>query len=143
MAERLVFISHGGEDTWVAQKIANDVSELGGRSFLDRANVEIGAEFEDRIRDFLDRTHELIVLFTPWSLDRPYVWMEIGIAWGRNIPVVVVLHGITPDEFLNRPTTPVFLKKHIVIRLNDIQNYLDQLRGRVAKGREDGNPPQV
>lgn len=140
MAERLVFISHAGEDTWIAQKIASDVSELGARSFLDRANVDIGAEFEDRIRDFLDRTHELLVLFTPWSLDRPYVWMEIGIAWGRKIPVVVVLLGITPDEFLSRPTTPVFLKKHIVIRLNDVQQYLVSYESAWLESAKMANP---
>jgi hypothetical protein len=143
MPARLVFISHSGEDTWIAQKIADDVSGLGAHTFLDRANVDIGAEFEDEIRDSLDRAQELLVLFTPWSLDRPYVWMEIGSAWIRKIPVVVVLLGITSDEFLGRPTTPVFLKRHNVVRLNDVQRYLDQLRKRVVGEREDGKPAQV
>jgi TIR domain len=138
MPERLVFISHAGEDTWIAQKIANDVTGLGGQPFLDRADIDIGLEFEEHIREFLHRTDELIVLFTPWSLDRPYVWMEIGSAWMRGIPVVVVLLGITPAEFLGRPTIPVFLKKHNVIQLNDFNQYLDQLRKRVAGDGEHG-----
>ena len=67
-SERLVFISHAGEDTWIAQQIAREVASRGARPFLDQADIDVGAEFEEDILRFLDRTNELIVLFTPWSL---------------------------------------------------------------------------
>jgi hypothetical protein len=137
MPKRLVFISHAGEDTWVAKQIAREVTNCGGTAFLDQADIDIGAEFEDDIRAFLDQAHELIVLFTPWSLERPYVWAEIGAAWIRGIPIVVVLLGLTPAEFQGRPNTPVFLKKRDMLQLNQIDQYLDQLRGRVAEGRDN------
>jgi|ERR1700754_4029653 hypothetical protein len=137
MPKRLVFISHAGEDTWVAKQIAREVTDCGGTPFLDQADIDIGAEFEDDIRAFLDQAHELIVLFTPWSLERPYVWAEIGAAWIRGIPIVVVLLGLTPAEFQGRPNTPVFLKKRDMLQLNQIDQYLDQLRGRVAEGRDN------
>lgn len=137
-SERLIFISHAGEDTWIARQIAREVTERGGRPFLDQADVDVGAEFEELIRDFLLLTDELIVLFTPWALDRPYVWMEIGAAWARKVPVVVVLLGLTPEDFLGRPNTPVFLKKRDIIHLNQIDQYLDQLKQRVFGGRGDG-----
>ena len=70
---RLVFVSHSGEDTCVARQIAREISARGARPFLDEANVDVGAEFEEDIRKFLDEADELIVLFTPWSLERPYV----------------------------------------------------------------------
>jgi hypothetical protein len=137
-SERLVFISHAGEDTWIARQIAREVTGRGARPFLDQADIDVGAEFEDDIRLFLDRAHELIVLFTPWSLERPYVWAEIGAAWIRRIPIVVVLLGLTPAEFQSRPSTPVFLKKRDVIQLNQIDQYLDQLQERVAGERGNG-----
>src|SRR3954454_9982261 len=137
-SERLVFISHAGEDTWIARQIAREVTGRGARPFLDQADIDVGAEFEDDIRLFLDRAHELIVLFTPWSLERPYVWAEIGAAWIRRIPIVVVLLGLTPAEFQSRPNTPVFLKKRDVIQLNQIDQYLDQLQERVAGERGNG-----
>jgi hypothetical protein len=28
----------------------------------------------------------LVVLLTPWALERPYVWIELGASWGRRIP---------------------------------------------------------
>jgi hypothetical protein len=134
---RLIFISHAGEDTWIARQIARAITDSGARPFLDQADVHVGAEFEEDIRNFLDQANELLVLFTPWSLERPYVWAEIGAAWIRRIPIVVVLLGLSPAEFQARPNAPVFLKKRDVIHLNDIDEYLDQLRHRVDRGQSD------
>jgi hypothetical protein len=51
-----------------------------------------GAQFEQDILVALDRAHELVVIFTPWSLDR-HVWAELGAAWGKRIPIVVLSFG--------------------------------------------------
>ncbi len=134
----LVFISHSGEDTWIARQIAREITERGATPFLDEADVDVGAEFEEDIREFLDKADELLVLFTPWALDRPYVWIEIGAAWQRRLPIVVVLHGLAAKDFQAHPNAPVFLKKRDIIRLNDVDRYLKQLssRGRPRKKRD-------
>ena len=67
VSARLVFVSHSGEDTWVAPQIARGIAERGARPFLDEADVEVGAEFEEDIRESLDKASELLVLVTPWS----------------------------------------------------------------------------
>jgi hypothetical protein len=135
--QRLIFVSHSGEDTWVARQIAREITARGAKPFLDEADVDVGAEFEEDIRGFLDKAHELVVLFTPWSMQRPYVWAEIGAAWIRRIPIVVVLHGITASEFQTQPNAPVFLKKRDMVRLNDIDQYFQQLDERMTSGRND------
>lgn len=132
---KLVFVSHAGEDTWVARQIAREIAARGARPFLDEADIDVGAEFEEDIREFLDQADELLVLVTPWSLERPYVWAEIGAAWIRRIPIVVVLYGISVSDFQAKPNAPVFLKKRDMIRLNDIDQYFDQLESRVAVGK--------
>ena len=131
--ERLVFISHSGQDTWVAKQIAREVSACGATPFLDEADVDAGAEFEDAILEFLSKAHELIVLLTPWALERPYIWAEIGAAWGRRIPIIAILHGITPHELQSRPGVPVLIKKRDLISLNEVETYFSQLRDRAAK----------
>jgi len=78
VAERLVFVSHSGPDTWVAKQIAREISACGATPFLDEAHIEVGADFEEDILAFLEKAHELVVLLTPWALERPYVWAEIG-----------------------------------------------------------------
>ena len=45
-----VFLSHSGEDTWIARQIAREISERGAVPFLDEADVDVGAEFEEDIR---------------------------------------------------------------------------------------------
>ena len=129
-----VFVSHSGEDTWVAKQIAREISARGAQAFLDEADVEVGADFEDDIREFLEKAHEFVVLFTPWALQRPYVWAEIGAAWLRQIPIVVLLLGMTATEFQALPNAPVFLKRRDIIKLNEMDKYLSQLEVRIGNG---------
>ena len=129
----LVFVSHSSQDTWVARQIAREIEGSGAKPFLDEAEVDAGADFEEDILDFLERAHELVALLTPWALDRPYVWAELGAAWGRRIPIVALLLGITPSELQKRPGTPVFLKKRDLLQLNEVDKYLEQLSVRVTQ----------
>ena len=130
---RLVFVSHSGPDTWIAKQIAREIESRGATPFLDEAHVEAGADFEEEIRNFLERAHELVVLLTPWALDRPYVWAEIGAAWVRRIPIVALLLGLTPAELQTRPGIPLLLKKRDHSQLNEVEVYLDQLAARLGQ----------
>ncbi|MCI0486071.1 MAG: toll/interleukin-1 receptor domain-containing protein [Blastocatellia bacterium] len=134
---RLIFISHSSKDTWVARQIAREVSLCGATPFLDEADVEVGEDFEEKILGFLEQAHELLVLLTPWALDRPYVWAELGAAWGRRIHIVGILHGMTPTEFQSRPGIPVFIKKRDLLDINDIDLYLQQLKARAGANIND------
>ena len=130
--DRLIFVSHSSADTWVAKQIAREIEVRGGTPFLDEAQVDAGADFEEDILKFLEKAHELVVLLTPWALERPYVWAEIGAAWGRRIPIVALLLGITANELQARPGVPILLKKRDLLQLNEIDTYLDQLAARVS-----------
>ena len=59
---RLVFISHSSADTWVAKQVAREIEARGATPFLDEAEVDAGADFEEDILNFLERAHELVVL---------------------------------------------------------------------------------
>jgi hypothetical protein len=131
--KRLVFVSHSSQDTWVAKQIAREIEARGATPFLDEAQVDAGADFEEDILNSLEQAHELVVLLTPWALERPYVWAEIGAAWGRRIPIIALLHGITATELQSRPGIPVLLKKRDLIQLNEVETYLDQLATRMRQ----------
>jgi hypothetical protein len=70
--EYLIFISHSGEDTRVAKKMATDCEAVHASTFLDQTRIAIGAKFEEDILQALRVAHELVVLMTPWALERPY-----------------------------------------------------------------------
>jgi len=132
--EHLIFLSHSSRDTWVAKQLAREIEGCGASVFLDEAEIDVGADFEEDILAFLERAHELVVVLTPWALERPYVWAEIGAAWGRRIRIVGLLHGITAGELQSRPGIPVLLKKRDLLDLNDVDTYLEQLRQRIQLG---------
>ena len=130
----LVFISHAGTDTWVARQIEEHIRKVGAATFLDEAHVGIGEDFEEAILGALEKASEFLVLLTPWALERPYIWAEIGAAWGwRRIPIVGVLHGLTPEELHTLSRVPVFLKRRDMISLNDLPHYFTQLQKRVRQ----------
>jgi hypothetical protein len=133
----LVFVSHDGRDTWVAKQIAREIRTAGADPFLDEAEVEVGGDFEERVLEFLMNAAELIVLLTPWALERPYVWAELGAAWGRRIPIVGVLYGMTAAELQARPGVPVFLKRRDLIDINDIDRYFGELAKRTPRAVSD------
>jgi hypothetical protein len=135
----LVFISHSSVDSWVAAQIAGHVQQCGAATFLDEAQIELGADFEADILANLERANELLVLLTPWGLSRPYVWAELGAAWGRRIPIIGLLHGIELSDLQARPEIPIFLKKRDMISLNRIDTYLDQLRDRLSAGEKQSD----
>src|SRR5438128_2983205 len=129
----MVFVSHSARDTWVAQQVARQIEACGAKVFLDEEDIEVGDDFEEEILEFLAKADELVVLMTPWALERPYVWAELGAAWSRKIPIVILLQGMTPGEFQGKPGIPVFLKKRDMVELNDIATYVAGLRKRVRK----------
>jgi hypothetical protein len=100
---------------------------------LDEDEIQKGADFEEEILAALEEANELLVLFTPWAVDRPYVWAEIGAAWGRRIPIVTLLYGISGEELQANTGIPVFLKKRNLLDLNAIDTYLGELRERISR----------
>jgi hypothetical protein len=129
--KRLVFISHSGQDTWVAKQIAREVTACGATAFLDQAEIDIGENFETKIRAALQEADELLVLITPWAMERPYVWAELGAVWIRGIPIVGVVYGMSPSELQAKPEVPVFLKAENLVDINDVDEYFAQLKGRL------------
>jgi hypothetical protein len=127
----LVFISHAGTDAWVAKQISDQIESLGARTFLDEAHIAVGQDFEEEIRAALNQADELLVLLTPWSLKRSYVWAEIGGAWVRGIPIIGILYGLTPEELHAQPGVPILLKRREMIDINQLDQYFLQLKNRI------------
>jgi hypothetical protein len=128
-----VFISHSSVDTWVARQIARHIEECGALTFLDEADVEYGDDFEERILTAARQSQELLVLLTPWSVTRPYIWLEIGAVWGFGGRIIGLLHGLTPSELVAQDGTPALLKRIDLVELNQIDSYFEQLRRRVQQ----------
>jgi len=133
---RRVFVSHSSADAWIAQQVAKGIRRCGASVFLDDAQIQTGSDFEEEILRFLNKADELVVVLTPWAMDRPYVWAELGAAWARRIPIVVLLLGLTVAKVQSKPAAPVFLKARNCRDLNDVERYFAELKQRSRPGQK-------
>ncbi len=138
-----VFISHASVDLWVARTLAERAQLCGADAFLDHHEVEYGDDFEERIISEADEATELLVLLTPFSTERKYVWLELGMFLGSRKRIVAALYGVTIDEVANDKFTPVMLKRVSSVELNYIDKYFEQLKSRVEEWRGKNEGPRI
>src|SRR3954452_19424141 len=98
MGTARIFISHSAKDAWVARQIAAEIRRRGAETFLDEADIAHGDDFEEAILRAEEACSELLVLLTPWSLKRTWVWPEIGFFRRARKRIVGVLYQPV-DEF--------------------------------------------
>jgi hypothetical protein len=120
----------GSRKSWLST-----VRLLGQKHSLDEAQIAVEARFEQEILEALRQAQELVVLITPWALQRSYVWLEIGAAWLKGIPIIVLLLGVTTADFQEKANVPIALKERNLLSLNDVDRYLSELAGRVTQDR--------
>jgi hypothetical protein len=128
-----VFVSHGAHDIWLAGQIANEIQRVGATTFLDETNIPKGANFGKRIHEEISDSRELLALFTPWSAARSWVWVEIGAAWIRALPVIAVFYGMSVGDLEESGQGKAILEDINVLSLNEFPTYLGQLALRVEK----------
>jgi len=87
---KMIFISHANEDAAFAEIIKTQIDNV----FEKKINVFVssipgtinpGSDWFDKILDNLKGNNAFIVLVTPYSEKRPFVWFEIGFSWLRKL----------------------------------------------------------
>jgi len=128
-SDYLVFVSHATADKWLAKTICEKIEQTGARTFRDDRDIDGGDDIPEEIRRHIVRSNEMIVLLTPESIDRPWVLLEVGAAWGRRrrARIVAVLCHVEVD------TIPDILGSKKAIPINSLDEYLKGLRRRVEK----------
>jgi TIR domain len=127
-----VFISHASVDRWVAGQIAKELTRVGTQCFLDSHAIETGDPLDERLREALRTADELVVLLTPAALERPYVWLEIGAAWGAGKRIVGILYGVTTTELAGRGGTPAFMTGVLLRDINEFDRYTEEITQRLT-----------
>lgn len=129
-----VFVSHGSTDKWVAEQISRRLRlDCKCETFIDVFDIEKGDDIEDRIFGELPKCQELLVLLTPWSADRNWVWIEIGAARAKRLRVVAVLYGLTLADLDKDKGGKGFLGAKNIVEINELDDYLLQVRRRTKK----------
>jgi hypothetical protein len=128
-----VFISHGSPDTWVAMQMARCVQEIGATTFLDASDIPRGDNFKEIVFREISSCRELVVLFTPRSAHRSWVWVEVGAAWGQGKRVIAVLYGLSVGELEEIGRGKAIFEDLNIMDLNDFDTYLSELTSRIEE----------
>jgi hypothetical protein len=112
-----VFVSHAGDDIWVAQQIAKNIEGCGASTFLDRRDIAAG--------------DELLALFTPWSRCRAWVRHEIGMADIRSKRIICVFYHVAIADFQADEDGLGPLEGLNVLEINKLDVYFGHLRERI------------
>jgi hypothetical protein len=91
--------------------------------------IDGGDDIPEKIRVAIKRSRELIVLLTPESVNREWVKLEVGAAWGwrKDFRITAVLCHVTTDSL------PTMIKSKKAIPLNDFDHFLRELKARTEK----------
>jgi hypothetical protein len=124
-----VFLSHSTKDRWIAKQMANLIEERGReygvKVFLDEKDIEGGESIPESIRKNIQDCSEFLVLLSPYSIDRPWVLIEMGTAWGLEKRIVAIIDKVTPERM------PDIIVQYKAIDLNNFDEYVEQLFKRV------------
>ncbi len=124
-----VFLSHATTDKWLAKTLCEKIEHTGATTFRDDRDIGGGDDIPDAIRAEIIRSDEMVVLLTPESINRPWVILEVGAAWGRRIRyrIVSVLCHVGVD------TIPDMLRSKKAVPLNEFDDYLRDLKRRIER----------
>ena len=129
----LVFISHASGDRWIARQMARLLDEHGGRfgvvTFLDEKDIEGGDLLAEKIRKSILACNEFVVLISPNSLTRPWVLIELGVAWGAGKKIIAIVDKVSVKDM------PDILMPYKAVDLNEFDRYIQELLGRARKVR--------
>ena len=127
--EYQVFVSHATADKWLAKTICDKIEAVGASTFRDDRDIHGGDDIPEEIRLQIRRSKEFVVILSPESVDRPWVLLETGVAWGwsRKMRIVTVLCHVTIDP------VPDIIKSKKAVPLNQFDDYLRELSIRIRK----------
>lgn len=97
--------------------------------FLDEKDIEAGRSIARSVRKSIEHCDEFIVLLSRASIDRPWVLIEMGAAWGMHKPIIVIIDKVGPKEI------PDIVSLNKALDLNDFDQYVKQLLKRVKARR--------
>jgi TIR domain len=126
-----VFISHATADKWIAKILCEKIEATGATTFRDDRDISGGDDIPEEIRRQIKRSKEIVVVLTPESVDRRWVILEVGAAWGwsKRMRITVIMCHVSVDPI------PDMIKNKKAINLNQVEDYLNELAQRV-RGRD-------
>ena len=132
-----VFFSHGGEDTYIVNDFFGPkIRASGADVFVDEGEVAYGDDFRERVFRELSICDELLVLLTPSSVKRPWVFAELGAIALRGVHLAAIRYGVSEEELRALGVLSILGTRRLLVPA-ECDKYVEQLRARV-QGKRHG-----
>lgn len=95
-----VFLSHKSEFRKEAAKLKKKLANYGISCFVAHNDVKPTRKWQEVIEKALESTDVLIALMTENFFESVWTNQEIGIARGREIPIIPIRLGVDPEGFI-------------------------------------------
>lgn len=88
IAKPTLFISHATTDVPIATIIKVEIDRVFGKGVIVYASsipgtIRPGSDWLQSVQENLDAASAVAVLITPVSINRPWIWFEVGASWSR------------------------------------------------------------
>src|SRR6187551_68839 len=94
-----IFVSHATADKWIAKVLCEKLESVGATTFRDDRDIDGGDDIPEEIRRQIKRSKEVVVLLTPRSINRQWVTLEVGAAWGwsKHMRITMIMCHVSVD----------------------------------------------
>jgi hypothetical protein len=156
---KLLYLIHAADDHALAGLLKEEIQTQipGWRVFVasKAGDIPTGADWLNQIHDNLRIAASYLLLLTPTSVRRYWVWYEAGAAWrSRDQRLPVVAAGLTRDEIdfplraaqtlvLDDPADAAQLFKDLGGHLDSPSSFCARVRGHVSAKKPPASPEQV
>jgi TIR domain len=139
----LVFISHDSRDAEIAEAFSRLISSVSCgvlksfRSSDKKGNqgIEYGIEWYPEIMKKLEAASDVVCLLTPYSINRPWILFEAGVAKGKlNTPVQGIALGIPLSAAASGPFAQF---QNLDDEVDSLTRLVIQLAGRIPGAEPD------
>lgn len=139
----LVFISHDSRDAEIAEAFSRLISSVSAgvlksfRSSDKKGNqgIEYGVEWYPEIMKKLEAASDVVCLLTPYSINRPWILFEAGVAKGKlNTPVQGVALGVSLSVAASGPFAQF---QNLDDEVDSLTRLVIQLVGRIPGAEPD------
>ncbi len=84
----LIFISHANQDIKIVELLKSQIEEIFANGVEVYASsisgmINIGINWFENIREKINQAQAVVFLITPASIERPWIWFEMGASWSR------------------------------------------------------------
>jgi hypothetical protein len=120
-----IFIGTASKDNDLAMDLARKLKRAGYKVLAKKFQSE--KDIDNRVRDSLGKSNEVFILLTENSLNKSWVPIILGAAFGVHKPITAILVGVREHE----NPLKIYGMRHL--KYAEVDDYISELQNRSEK----------